>query len=248
MDRVDCDLALGRHEKVIGELQRLVSQHPLRERLRAQQMLALYRADRQAEALDAYQQARRVLVEELGIDPSPALQRLQQGILRHDPALEAPAGISIVPVEDEDARGRFLGESQIVASVEQLSSIPTLEGVGEEAGEDAASGYGVAGGDVAADSTARPPGVRLWRGRDARRHGIGAVVAVLAAAVAVAFFLVPRHGSGGISSVAPNSVGVIDPRSNEVVAEVSVGSRPGPLPSGRGGMGSQPGRRHGLAD
>src|SRR5437773_3225280 len=92
MDRIDCDLALGRHEQVLGELQVLVGEHPLRERLRAQQMLALYRAGRQAEALEAYQQAREVLVEELGIEPSPALQRLQQGILRHDPSLETASG------------------------------------------------------------------------------------------------------------------------------------------------------------
>lgn len=92
MDRIDCDLALGRHEHVLGELQVLVGEHPLRERLRAQQMLALYRADRQADALDAYQQARHALLDELGIEPSESLQRLQQAILRHDPALEAPTG------------------------------------------------------------------------------------------------------------------------------------------------------------
>src|SRR5215471_17529579 len=93
MDRIDCDLALGRHEQLIGELNRLVGEHPLRERLRAQQMLALYRADRQAEALDAYQHARQTLVDDLGIEPSEALQRLQKGILAHDPALEIPTGV-----------------------------------------------------------------------------------------------------------------------------------------------------------
>jgi DNA-binding NarL/FixJ family response regulator len=92
MDRIDCDFALGRHEDVLGELRVLVGEHPLRERLRAQLMLALYRADRQAEALEAYQQAREVLVEELGIEPSAALQRLQKGILIQDPALGLPAG------------------------------------------------------------------------------------------------------------------------------------------------------------
>jgi DNA-binding SARP family transcriptional activator/streptogramin lyase len=95
MDRIDCDLALGRHEQLIGELNILVSEHPLRERLRAQQMLALYRADRQADALEAYADARRTLVDELGIEPSPALQRLQKGVLAHDPALEIPAGIAV---------------------------------------------------------------------------------------------------------------------------------------------------------
>jgi DNA-binding NarL/FixJ family response regulator/DNA-binding SARP family transcriptional activator len=94
MDRIECDLALGRHGEVLGELHVLVGEHPLLERLRAELMLALYRADRQAEALDAYQQAREVLVEELGIEPSPALQRLQKGILIQDPALELPAGIA----------------------------------------------------------------------------------------------------------------------------------------------------------
>src|SRR5213593_1498130 len=92
MDRIDCDLVLGRHEDVLGELHVLVGEHPLRERLRAQLILALYRADRQAEALEAYQQARQTLVEELGIEPSEPLQRLQQAILRHDPSLETPEG------------------------------------------------------------------------------------------------------------------------------------------------------------
>ena len=96
MDRIDCDIALGRHEQVLGELNLLVREHPLRERLRAQRMLALYRADRQAEALDAYAEARRTLVDDLGIEPSEALQRLQQAILRHDPSLATPAGTAAV--------------------------------------------------------------------------------------------------------------------------------------------------------
>ena len=96
MDRIDCDLALGCQEQVLGELNVLVREHPLRERLRAQQMLALYRAGRQADALDAYGEARRTLVDDLGIEPSPALQRLQQAILRHDASLETPAGTAAV--------------------------------------------------------------------------------------------------------------------------------------------------------
>lgn len=92
MDRIDCDLTLGRHEQALVELNLLVSEHPLRERLRTQQMLALYRAGRQADALEAYAEARRTLIDDLGIEPSEALQRLQQAILRHDPALEAPTG------------------------------------------------------------------------------------------------------------------------------------------------------------
>jgi DNA-binding SARP family transcriptional activator len=116
MDRIDGDLALGRHEQVLGELQVLVGEHPLRERFRAQQMLALYRAGRQAEALEAYQQAREVLVEELGIEPSPALQRLQQGILRHDPSLETASGTAaangLAPTRPFREQGTALDEQR----------------------------------------------------------------------------------------------------------------------------------------
>jgi DNA-binding SARP family transcriptional activator len=84
-------LALGRHAESVGELEVLVSEHPLRERLRAQLMLALYRDGRQAEALAAYRTGRRALVDELGIEPTRALRELQQAILRQDPALEVPA-------------------------------------------------------------------------------------------------------------------------------------------------------------
>jgi YVTN family beta-propeller protein len=89
-ERIEADLALGRHEGVVAELETLVSQHPYRERLRAQLMVALYRCGRQAEALDAYRRARRTLAEELGIDPGPRLSELERAILRQDPSLEAP--------------------------------------------------------------------------------------------------------------------------------------------------------------
>ena len=81
---IDAEIALGHHDSVIGEIESLVVQNPLRERLRAQQLLALYRAGRQAEALSAYQDARRALLDELGIEPGPGLQELHQSILRQD--------------------------------------------------------------------------------------------------------------------------------------------------------------------
>jgi DNA-binding SARP family transcriptional activator len=86
--RIDADLALGRHAALVAELDALAAEHPLRERLRGQLMLALYRSGRQAEALAAYQSARSTLVDELGIEPSSALQELERSILRQDPALE----------------------------------------------------------------------------------------------------------------------------------------------------------------
>jgi DNA-binding SARP family transcriptional activator len=86
--RIEADLAIGRHTEVVGELEALVAEHPLRERLRSYQMTALYRSGRQAEALDAYQDTRRALVDELGIEPSAELQELERAILQHDPGLE----------------------------------------------------------------------------------------------------------------------------------------------------------------
>ena len=90
-DRIDADLALGEHAALVGELDALVHDHPLRERLQAQLMLALYRCGRQADALERYQQARRELVDQLGIEPGRALQELERSILEQDPALDPPA-------------------------------------------------------------------------------------------------------------------------------------------------------------
>ena len=89
--RIDADLACGRHAELTGELEALVSQNPLRERLRGQLMLALYRSGRQADALAAFQLARAALVDELGLEPGRELCDLQEAILRHDAALDAPA-------------------------------------------------------------------------------------------------------------------------------------------------------------
>ncbi len=91
-ERIEADLALGRHAELVAELQALVGQHPLSESLRAQLMLALYRGGRQADALAVYRDAGRVLADELGLDPSPELQALERDILRHRVGpLAAPA-------------------------------------------------------------------------------------------------------------------------------------------------------------
>jgi DNA-binding SARP family transcriptional activator len=90
-ERIDSELTAGRHSQLVGELGALVLEHPLRERLHAQHMLALYRSGRQAEALEAYRAVREHLVGELGIEPGPALQRLEKEILVQDNALDLPA-------------------------------------------------------------------------------------------------------------------------------------------------------------
>jgi Bacterial transcriptional activator domain/NB-ARC domain len=90
-ERVGCDLALGRHGELAGELARLVAEFPLRERLAGLLMTALYRCGRRGEALAVFEAARRVLAEELGLDPGPELAALQAQVLADDPALAAPA-------------------------------------------------------------------------------------------------------------------------------------------------------------
>ncbi len=100
--RIDADLALGRHDELVGELEALVAEQPLRERLRGHLMTALYRSGRQADALEAYKDARRALVGELGVVPSIALQELERAILRQEPALDLPATAPASVGEDVD--------------------------------------------------------------------------------------------------------------------------------------------------
>jgi DNA-binding SARP family transcriptional activator len=101
-ERVEADLACGLHADLVGELESLAAAHPLRERLRAQLMLALYRSGRQAEALHVYRAARRELADELGLEPGEELRRLEHAILAQDPELgAAPAPRRATPPETE---------------------------------------------------------------------------------------------------------------------------------------------------
>jgi len=88
--RINLELALGHHDDLVPELEALVHEHPLHERLRGHLMVALYRSGRQAEALDVYGDGRAILLGELGLEPSEELQALQRAILDHDPSLAAP--------------------------------------------------------------------------------------------------------------------------------------------------------------
>jgi YVTN family beta-propeller protein len=170
--RIDADLALGRHAELVSELEALTRQHPLREGLRFQLMLALYRSGRQADALEGYQHARTALVTELGLDPSRELQELEQAILRQDPELDAP-----------------------VVSRNVLESV---------------------------------------RGRGGRLVAIGGVLLVGAASLAAVIALTRDGGSAGIVSAPPNSVAVIDPKTNRIVATIPVGAGPTSIAVGGG--------------
>jgi DNA-binding SARP family transcriptional activator len=111
-DRIEADLAGGRHGEVVGELEGLVRDNPLRERLCGQLMLALYRSGRQAEALEAHQAARRVLVDDLGIEPGRQLRQLQQAILEQDPALDLPQARPPLPSAEAEPRRVFVGRAR----------------------------------------------------------------------------------------------------------------------------------------
>jgi DNA-binding SARP family transcriptional activator len=170
-ERIAADLARGRDAELVPELEALARSHPFRERLKEQLMLALYRSGRQAEALEVYRHARRLLADELGIEPSLALQELERRILRHEPELEPPARAPILLSRDVSTRGRLL----------------------------------VVGGLLAA------------------------------AATAVGVALLTQDGSGPVV-VSPNSVAVIDPATNRIVAAVPVGESPGPIVAGLGSV------------
>jgi WD40 repeat protein/DNA-binding SARP family transcriptional activator len=142
MERIDADLALGGDAELIGELEGLVASNPLQERLRAQLMLALYRAGRQAEALDAYRQMSEMLREELGLEPSRGLQELERRMLRQDPALSGsvPAGRAaleepaVCPYKglasfDRSDAEYFCGRERVVSDLVARLAESTLVGI-----------------------------------------------------------------------------------------------------------------------
>jgi DNA-binding SARP family transcriptional activator/ABC-type branched-subunit amino acid transport system substrate-binding protein/DNA-binding beta-propeller fold protein YncE len=174
-ERIEAELRLGGQAELVSELESLVRDHPLRERFRGQLMLSLYRAGRQAEALDAYQEGRTFLVEELGLEPGPGLRELERAILNHDPQLEASA------------------------------------------------------------RAPRHPGLRrLLSGPRQRVLIVVAGALLLAAAVAVPIWLARDRGATGPVAVAPNSIAVIDPRTNRIVDDVAVGNAPSSIAVGEG--------------
>jgi hypothetical protein len=120
-DRLEADLAAGRQAEVIGELESLIAEYPLRERLHGQLILALYRDGRQADALEAYQRIRSVLADELGLDPAPDLQRLHERILRHDPGLAARPSPVRSRLHNLPSRiSRFIGRTTEIADLSRL--------------------------------------------------------------------------------------------------------------------------------
>jgi DNA-binding SARP family transcriptional activator len=131
--RIDAELALGRHAELVGELQELVAEHPLQERLRGQLMLALYRSGRQADALDVYRATREALVEELAIEPTPALRQLERSILAQESSLDLDRAAASPTYPAEPDRAVLVLPSDddrledLLAIAEPLGALPARE-------------------------------------------------------------------------------------------------------------------------
>lgn len=151
-ERIEAELALGRHSELVAELEVAVAAHPFRERLCGHLMLALYRSGRQAEALEAYRHARELLVEELGLEPSPPLQELERAILAQEPSLVAPGVVhsaakprAIVVASETAALDPLLalaaplaaepGRELILARIVGMADRETLAGAASELNE-----------------------------------------------------------------------------------------------------------------
>ena len=130
-NRIEAELGLGRQDHVVGELEALIAENPLRERLRGLLMLALYRSGRQADALDAYRAARQALVDELGLEPGPELRELEQAILRQDESLSRrPLPASNVPVPVSTMVGRRRELDELTSALRDGTRVLTLTGPG----------------------------------------------------------------------------------------------------------------------
>ena len=133
-DRIEADLALGRHRDLVPELEALVAEHGSRERLCGQLMLALYRSDRQADALEVFRRACRAMRDELGLEPGPALQELQRAILEQDAALAVePAELRArrhLPAPETPLVGREAELAELAALLRGGSRLVTLTGAG----------------------------------------------------------------------------------------------------------------------
>ena len=218
-DRVEADLALGRHAVVVSELEALVAVHPLRERLRGQLMTALYRCGRQAEALEAYQAARRTLVEELGLEPGPALQEAERAILRQDPSLGPPGAVATAPAPDPVPAARPRARRARVTAVALGAAAVLTAGI------------------LLGSRDAHAAQVTL-----AGANGLVAVNPASGRLMAAT----PLNGAPGAMSGGPNSVWVadpgggavtrIDPGSGAVVDQILVGGEPGSIVGGDGAI------------
>jgi YVTN family beta-propeller protein len=219
-ERIEADLALGRHAELVAELEALVRANPLRERLRALLMLALYRSGRQAEALEAYRQARATLIAELGLEPGRRLQELERAILSQDPSLEiAPeAGPTRLPAATLPKR-TWVANRRVVAIA--------MAGLALAAALVAVALVRWTGHDFLADLDANALGVI-----DPKMAGIRSEVSLPGAPSAIT----AGGGFVWVVSEANATVSRVDPDDPGVVLTLSVGGRPAGVAYGGGSL------------
>jgi len=228
--RIDADLALGRHDALTGELERLVGEHPLRERLQGQLMLALYRCGRQAEALAAYRRIRDVLAGELGIDPGEPLRSIHASVLAQDAALDWASG------RDDLAGGHGADAGTPVRSPTQQPSPPgAIAGSPKTAGGRSGVHRLLAIGSALAVAAAVSIVIvaRLWAGEPARlpANSVGLVDSAggrVGAPVSVGSPAGLGYGDGSVWAVdsTEGTLSRINPATHAVVQQIPVGSAP----------------------
>jgi YVTN family beta-propeller protein len=249
-ERIDSELELGHDSALVGELEALVARHPYRERLRGQLMLALYRSGRQADALAAYQETRKLLVGELGVEPSPKLQRLESAILRQEPELD------VVPEEPPGRAAEHRGSPRWrpIAALVSLVAVGALVALGLSRWREPdplpriqANAIGVIDADEI-EAEIQLPGGRpgsiaagggfLWATSEAEGtvsrvdpdgHGVQ-TLHIGESANGVAY----GAGAVWVSNPDERTVIQINPDPLEVVQEFPVGNGPGPVAVGEG--------------
>jgi DNA-binding SARP family transcriptional activator len=221
--RFEAMLRLGRHGAVVAELEARVAQHPLRERLRGQLMLALYRSGRQAEALDVYRNGRRLVADELGLEPGADLQRLERAILSQDPSLDVavtrrPAAepTRVSPIR----HGRRRGAGHRIAVGAALVAVAAVA---------ATLGYLVVADEPSASVAATPPTLAVI---DPATNRVVASIPVGSKPVAVA------AGVGGIwvGDARDGTITRVDPETRKVVKTIGIGAPVVDLATGLGGV------------
>lgn len=213
---IDEDLAAGRHREVLTEVDALVAEHPLSERLHGQRIVALYRSGRQAEALEAYRRARRVLVDEVGIEPGPELRALHEAVLRQDPALDLapPATRAPLPPPREPRRPSRRARPLVVAAAVTLAAglaVSAIVSWEDEGGLPRIGENGV--GRLDADGTIEA------------RYALGGTPGAVVAG----------EGSIWVASARDRTVTRVDPERDRV-ATITVGAEPVGLAYGAGSV------------
>jgi YVTN family beta-propeller protein len=254
-DRIDGELSLGHHTALVGELEQLAARHRTRERLVGQLMLALYRSERQADALAAYRAARRSLVEDLGLEPGPELRRLEVAVLAQDPALDLPPksrerlSASASPTRRRRRAGTVAAAALIAGA---LITVFVLAGQGSASrhaiASDSAGALDLATGQVGTSVAvgSAPAGIAAGAGSvwvtngadgtvtriDPRGSHVEQTIVVGSSPAGIAY------GAGAIwvTNALDGSVSRIDPRANRVVQTISVGGRPIAVAAGAGAV------------